>query len=78
MENRPIFDYGKLRGRIIEKYGSQKQFSHALQMNEGTLSQKLTGSTFFTQAEILRIGALLDIEPGLIASYFFTPRVKES
>ena len=72
------FDYGKLRGRIVEKFGTQKQFSQAMQMSEGMLSQKLTGSTYFTQVEILRAKSILEIEPGSLSLYFFTPEVKKT
>ena len=78
MENRPAFDYGKLRGRIVEKFGSQKQFSQAMHMTESALSLKLTGSTYFSQVEILRVAKLLDIGPKEISLYFFTPAVKKT
>jgi plasmid maintenance system antidote protein VapI len=78
MGNRPVFDYGKLRGRIVEKFGSQKQFSQAMHITEASLSMKLTGSTYFTQVEILRVAKLLGIEPKEISLYFFTPAVKKT
>ena len=78
MENRPAFDYGKLRGRIVEVFGSQKEFSQAMHMSEATLSLKLTGSSYFSQSEMYRAMALLGLEVNLISSYFFTPGVKKT
>lgn len=75
MEKNPAFDYNKLRGRIVEKYGTQKQFSKAMRLSQATLTSKLTGLTYFTQAEILKAKMLLDLEPESISSYFFTPKV---
>ena len=35
------FDYRKLKGRIIEKYGSQLNFADAYGISENTLSLKM-------------------------------------
>lgn len=73
--SRLVFDYSKLSGRIHEKYGSQKAFAEALGMSESTLSNKMTGIYYFTQPEIKKSVKLLDLEPGSVTDYFFTPRV---
>lgn len=65
------FNYSKLRGRIIEKFGSQGNFSKALDMSEHTLSVKLNSKRFFTQVEISNISKLLDISIEDIPAYFF-------
>ena len=78
MANKPVFDYGKLRGRIVEKFGSQKEFSKAMNMSQATLTSKLTGLTYFSQGEILRAESLLCIDPGSITAYFFTPKVEKT
>ena len=67
------FDYSKLRGRIIEKYGMNKVFAEAINVSPATLSQKLNNRRFFNQAEIYTAAQVLEIEPGTVASYFFTP-----
>jgi hypothetical protein len=48
------FNYSKLKGRIIEKCGSQKAFAELLGITEGTLTSKLLGYTYFTQDEIFK------------------------
>ena len=72
---RITFDYSKLAGRIKEKYGSQKAFSDALGVSEASLSNKMTGTYYFSQAEIEKSIRLLDLEPGSVSDYFFTQRV---
>ena len=70
-----FFDYSKLSGRIKEKYGSQKDFAKALGVTETTLSNKITGIYYFTQAEIKKACQLLEVEPGKVTEYFFTAKV---
>jgi len=65
------FDYSKLKGRIIEKCGSQKAFATALGISEGTLTSKLLGYTYFTQVEILKSIKILEFNPDNISLYFF-------
>jgi len=68
------YDYSKLLGRIVEKYGSQKAFAGALGMSEHSLSVKLGGKSF-KQKDIDRSCELLDIAPADIGTYFFTRKV---
>lgn len=42
------FDYSKLRGRIVEKFGTQVNFAKAIKLSERTLSLKLNGKIFYT------------------------------
>ena len=72
---RIFFDYSKLSGRIKEKFGSQKAFSEALGVSEATLSNKLTGYYYFTQAEFKKACQLLELEPGTVTEYFFAVKV---
>ena len=66
------FNYSKLKGKIIEKCGTQKAFAELLGVSEGTLSSKLLGYTYFTQEEIYTSLDILDIEPSKTTLYFFT------
>lgn len=69
------FNYSKLRGRIIEKYGSQSEFAKALGISQQQLSLKLVNKTRFTQNDIVEITNLLEIEPDEVGVYFFTLEV---
>lgn len=71
----PVFDYSRLRGRIVEKFGVQSAFAVALGMSEGTLSGRLTNKSYFTAEEIVAACALLDIAIDDVNDYFFTIKV---
>jgi transcriptional regulator with XRE-family HTH domain len=72
------FNYNKLRGRIVEKYGTQSAFSKALNVSERTLSLKLNGKIYFAQDEIVLMARLLDITEEEIQTYFFTQEVQSN
>lgn len=65
------FDYSKLRGRIIEKYGTYKAFAVELQLPIQTLSSKLNGVIGITRKDILTWSDRLDITLDEIGVYFF-------
>lgn len=68
-------NYGKLKGRIVEKFGTQKNFVKAINRSERTVSLKLSGKIDFTQGDILIWCNALDIELIEIPSYFFVSNV---
>lgn len=70
------FDHSKLRGRIVEKYGTQVEFAKALGVSERTLSLKLNGRIFFSQEEMVRILELLEVPQEKIQLYFFVQKVQ--
>lgn len=72
---RVCFDYSRLRGRIVEKCGSQKNFADRLNISEATMTSKLSSNTYFSQGEIARAMEILSIEPASLTDYFFTVRV---
>lgn len=63
--------YGKLRGRIIEKYGSISAIADLLSMSRISLSRKLTGKSPFTTPDISEMCKLLSIKESDIGKYFF-------
>lgn len=64
--------YAKLRGRIVEKYGTIGRFGEVLGLSGVSMSKKLTGITGFSQADIIRWCELLDIDLSDVGDYFFT------
>lgn len=66
------FDYSKLLGRIVEKYGTQSKFAAAMNLSERTLSLKLNSERYFKQTEIEKAAELLDIDCEEYFIYFFT------
>lgn len=70
------FNYDKLRGKIIEKYGSQYRFAEAMEWSERTLSLKMNNSRAWKQTDIQKAIMLLNISERDIPLYFFTPEVQ--
>lgn len=65
------YSYNKLRGKIVEKYGTQERFAEALGMTKQGLSLKMTGKTEFSQRDVTKWCDLLDISQDQIGEYFF-------
>lgn len=70
------FDYSKLRGRIVEKFGSQMSFAKAMDISERTLSLKMSGKRTWKQPEICLAINLLGLSNDDIQDYFFNLRVQ--
>ncbi len=67
------YNYRKLEGRIVEKFGTQRNFAVAAGCCPETVTRKLTNRVAFTQAEIANWSEHLGIDASDIATYFFTP-----
>jgi len=74
-----MFDYRKLKGRIIERFGSQKEFAKAYGTAENTISRKLSGKRKITTDDITKMcrPEFLDIPVQEIPVYFFKEKVQE-
>lgn len=70
------FDYSKLKGRIVEKYGTIEQFSEAMGLSVNTISKYLNNKVPWKQTNINVAVRVLDIQPEEISLYFFTPTVQ--
>ena len=70
-------DYSKLRGRIIEKYGSVFAFARKWGKTRQSVDNKLHFRTQFSQKDIAEVSELLQIEPEDIGTYFFTREVRK-
>lgn len=65
------YSYSKLRGRIIEKYGTQEKFARELGISKNSLSLKMNGKTSFSQEDVIKWCTLLNIATENIGEYFF-------
>ena len=65
------YSYNKLRGRIVEMYGTQERFAEALGMTKQGLSLKMTGKTEFSPRDMNRWCELVNIPKEQIVDYFF-------
>lgn len=70
--------YSKLRGKIIEVFGTQEAFAEAVGMGKSTLSLKLNDKYAWTQDEIVKACQLLGIPITEVYLYFFTAKVGNS
>lgn len=69
------FDFSKLRGRIIEKYGSQTAFAKEYGVSENTLSLKMNNKVAFSVDDIVKMCRMLSIAKNDVGDYFFTPKL---
>ena len=67
--------YTKLKGRIVEKFGTQNNFAQAMDMNRSTLSLKLNAKSEWSRLEVEKACGLLDIGIAEVGAYFFTEKV---
>lgn len=65
------FEYRKLRGKIIEVFGSYGNFADALGISSVTVSNKLNSKTQFSQDDIIDWSEALSIPISESGTYFF-------
>lgn len=63
--------FAKLRGRIVEKIGSQGALCQKLGWHHDKLSRKLNGRTGWTSRDVTAICEILDIPIAEAGEYFF-------
>lgn len=76
-EVKMVFDYSRLRGKIVEVCGSRKAFAERAGMAYITLLNKTANRSQWTQAEIVEACSILGIDCSEIPDYFFVRRVKK-
>lgn len=69
------FDYSKLKGKIVEKYGNQTNFVKEFGVSENTFSRKMNNKVRFTPDDIIKISYMLNISKDEIGEYFFIEKV---
>lgn len=69
-------NYRKLKGRIVEKCGTQGNFAQKMGLSERTVSLKLSGKIPFKQPEILKALEVLGLSDEDIQAYFFAVEVQ--
>lgn len=73
-----MYDTSKLRGRIVEKFGSQKAFSKVVNNSISFISQYLHGKKNLDQKTIDSWASALDISADDIPVFFFTKKVHDT
>ena len=69
------FDYSKLRGRIIEKFGTYDAFFEILHVSSVMSSKRLNNNAGFSQEDVLEWSKPLDITLKEIGPFFYTLKV---
>ena len=70
--------HAKLRGRIIEKFGSYRAFAKAIKKSEQTVNTKLSGKSSFSEDNIIEWSNALDISPEEVGTFYFTEKLSKS
>lgn len=65
------FNYSRLKGRIVEKCGTQGAFANRVGISTVALTQKLKGRVAFKNDEIIHMARILDIPTSDLPRYFF-------
>lgn len=68
------YNYSKLRGRIRQVYGSEKNFAEEIGISATQVSLILNNKAEFGQSTIKLSSKLLGIKPKEIGEYFFCER----
>ncbi len=71
-----VFNFDKLKGRIVEKFSTRTAFAEAAGLSKGQLHCRLNNKTTFRSEEVLVISELLEIPADQIGTYFFTVKVR--
>lgn len=66
-----VFNYNELKGKIISKYGNQKNFAKVIGTNPQRVSKVLSNKAYLDNREIQKWSIALDIDVDLIPYYFF-------
>lgn len=79
MPQKTEWDFSRLKGKIIEKYGSIQNFASQLNgLSYTSLCYKINNKIDFRQTEVYRISILLGIEREDIEKYFFEEKVEKN
>lgn len=67
--------FAKLRGRIVEIFGTQSKFAETIQVSEVTVINKLNGKYDFSLNDIVLWANALKIGKDEIGAYFFADKL---
>lgn len=71
------FETSKLRGKIVEKFGTIDAFSQRTSLTRASISAYLNGQKVLNQKDIEEWRGLLEIQVDEIPDYFFKKKVDE-
>lgn len=65
------YNFSKLRGKIVEVYGTIQAFAGAIGITPLSVGKKLSGKSEWTRDEIMKSCSALGIKTADILEYFF-------
>lgn len=71
-------DYRKLRGLIIEKFGTQDNFAQAFGMTRQNFSLKMNDKSVWKKSDMAKVCKMLDQPVDMIPALFFAGEVDKS
>lgn len=72
------FDFSKLRGRIVEKFGTAAAFADAMGRSKAWVSARLSNGVHWSSDEIAQACDLLGLAAEDIPDYFYVPEFRFS
>ncbi len=75
MNEKIIFDFSELEGKIKQYYGTQDEFAKAIPMSLSSFNQKINNKVDFSNQNIKKMATLLHIETDDIGRIFFKLKV---
>ena len=78
MDRNTTYATSKLRGRIVEKFGTVDAFSNKTSLTRASVSDYLNGKKTLNQRDIREWMLLLDISDSELFDYFFVQEVDET
>jgi len=67
-----MIDTSKLKGRIVEKFGTQGKFAEYIGRTQTYVSYVINGKTQLNQSDVIAWAKALDISMDDIGEYFFS------
>lgn len=71
------FDYSKLRGRIVEKFGSIEAFSNNTSISYISVSKKLNNRVPISRADMMEWSELLGIPLEEYGAFYFVKKLND-
>lgn len=68
-----LYNYSALKGRIVEKFGSQKDFATYIKWHNGRVSNVLNSKSGLSRDDIDLWCEALEIDVSDIGTFFFMP-----
>ena len=73
-----VFDYSKLRGRIVEKFGSIEAFASETSISNMSVSKKLNNKVAISRDDMIEWSGLLDIPLEEYGAFYFVKKLNDA